>query len=153
MTTLQDISKKQKELDDFIQEHGKKALSDSLSEFLNKYADVKCVKWTQYSPHFNDGDPCTFSVNEPELFFNDNEGAEEEDEDDENEGYSSWRLGYCKEKNQENSSKITDEMIKDFDILSKLICDNEDVCESVFGDGYEITATKEGITAKEYDHD
>lgn len=148
MPTLQDIANKQKEINIFIEEHGKQALSDSLKEFLEKYTDVKCIKWKQYSPHFNDGEPCTFSVHDPELFFNKN------DEEDEYEGsYCSWRLGYCKKENKKNSSKITDEMIKDFENLSKLICENESVCESVFGDGYEITATKEGIEANEYDHD
>jgi len=32
--------------------------------FFRAYPEVKCIYWTQYTPHFNDGEDCVFEVNE-----------------------------------------------------------------------------------------
>jgi len=37
--------------------------------FFTTYPNVAAVRWTQYTPHFNDGDPCTFSVGEAQMRF------------------------------------------------------------------------------------
>jgi hypothetical protein len=51
----------------------KKKMSDSTKEVLtiaaNKFfaavPKAKAISWTQYTPYFNDGDACTFGVNDP----------------------------------------------------------------------------------------
>ena len=40
---------------------------------------LKAIRWNQYTPYFNDGDPCTFSVGEV-MFLVD--GAAEDDGED-----------------------------------------------------------------------
>lgn len=41
---------------------------DLMREHFNKFfaenPTVKRISWTQYAPHFNDGEPCEFDVNE-----------------------------------------------------------------------------------------
>lgn len=32
-------------------------------EVFKKYPDIKNIGWTQYTPYFNDGEPCEFGVN------------------------------------------------------------------------------------------
>lgn len=46
---------------------GEAALKEAFSEFFEMHPGVRAIVWTQYTPHFNDGDACTFSVNEFEL--------------------------------------------------------------------------------------
>ena len=55
-------------------------LKDKLSAYLETQdAEVKGVKWTQYAPSFNDGDPCTFHVGELNLINGEDEDEEEAD--------------------------------------------------------------------------
>lgn len=42
-----------------------KAMCETFSAFLDKGL---YIEWEQYTPYFNDGDACTFSVNEPQLY-------------------------------------------------------------------------------------
>ena len=37
------------------------------TEFFALYPMVTTIRWTQFTPYFNDGEPCVFSVNEPEI--------------------------------------------------------------------------------------
>jgi len=53
----------QKALDDVKEKHVKKAFK----VFLEAHPEIKCIFWSQYTPYFNDGDPCTFSVHEPSV--------------------------------------------------------------------------------------
>ncbi|MEM9067070.1 MAG: hypothetical protein AAGE52_01150 [Myxococcota bacterium] len=52
---------KKKELSDMISTHGKELIASAFRKvFANE--DVVAVAWTQYTPYFNDGDPCTFTM-------------------------------------------------------------------------------------------
>ena len=65
------LQKNYEELQEQIQE-AIKAMADksqgyvqsAVDQFLEKYPFVHCVHWTQYTPHFMDGEECTFSVND-----------------------------------------------------------------------------------------
>jgi len=67
------------------QKNAKKVFKEALKEFFDAYPDVAAVKWTQYAPYFNDGEPCTFGVNEPELAYVDNADEFLQDYEDESE--------------------------------------------------------------------
>ncbi|UDL15848.1 hypothetical protein QEH42_gp057 [Microbacterium phage Pumpernickel] len=66
---------------------------------------VAGVIWEQYTPYFNDGEPCEFSVNEPRIVFEDDvpdgstirEAYENRDEEDHRffeDGYLDYGFGY-----------------------------------------------------------
>lgn len=40
----------------------KDALGEALEEFFTANPEIGRVRWVQYTPHFNDGDACVFSV-------------------------------------------------------------------------------------------
>jgi hypothetical protein len=43
-------------------------------KFFELFPDAQAFVWTQYTPYFNDGDPCVFDVNGPTaVFFGDSE--------------------------------------------------------------------------------
>jgi len=46
---------------------------------------VKFIGWSQYTPYFNDGDPCVFSVNTPQFIVDISENNDVEFDADENE--------------------------------------------------------------------
>lgn len=59
---IEDYLKRKKELEKLVAENGRDIVKDVISEFMTKYPTVRAVRWHQYTPYFNDGDACTFTV-------------------------------------------------------------------------------------------
>lgn len=124
-----------------------------MKDFFTLVPSVKRVVWSQYTPYFNDGDSCTFGVNDPK-FYNFTEDEEDDDFDpDEDElqngqwAVESWDL---RDSSQYGLTEEEKDLIQ---FVSKTISDNNDFFEEIFGDHIEITITAEGIETEEYDHD
>lgn len=112
----------------------KKVLTNQLkSEFpailkplFEKYPAVEKIRWTQYTPYFNDGDECTFSANVWDIAINDDEmydGAEENSE--------------AADEFSKALKEIPSEMLKE-----------------VFGDHVEVIVHANGtVETEEYEHD
>lgn len=47
-----------------MQDKSKGLIEAAANKFLNSCPDVKGVHWTQYTPYFNDGEACEFSVHD-----------------------------------------------------------------------------------------
>jgi hypothetical protein len=131
-------------------------------EFFEKNPAINAVIWTQYTPYFNDGEACLFSVNDP-SFTN----ASGEDLDDINYGeYEGdnvniwvfedvkWNVNSYKEKYDSiitsggidiDSCQFLESAIKSSEM--------EDIMETMFGEHSRIVATREGFDIEEYDHD
>lgn len=112
----------------------KKALSDELKKdfpailkpLFDKYPSVEKIRWTQYTPYFNDGDECTFSANVWDIAINDDEMYEGAEENSQPADEFSAAL-----------KEIPSEMLKD-----------------IFGDHVEVTIKRDGtIETEEYEHD
>lgn len=54
------IQEQQKEL----QEASKRAFSEGMKEVFAEYPFLAAIKFAAYTPYFNDGDPCYFSIHE-----------------------------------------------------------------------------------------
>lgn len=142
---------------------------DALDELL-AVPGVIAVRWRQYTPYFNDGDPCVFSIY----------GAEVAVEGDKAETYYENDLGYEFETNQQIFRDVYD--LYDYDQpgytyenrplkkiagvdtmqLQKALKKFEEVLESgthyvvlqqKFGDPAEVTANKDGFHVEFYEHD
>jgi hypothetical protein len=77
------------ELNNKMQEKSKELMKEAFRDFFEKYSDVvENVFWTQYTPHFNDGEACEFSVHDVFVRLKDDEdacdyeGSNVSDEDD-----------------------------------------------------------------------
>ena len=66
-TKLTTLVAKLTELRKTIRKEGEGALEEAFSEFFTKHPAATAIVWTQYTPHFNDGDACTFNIHEFEL--------------------------------------------------------------------------------------
>lgn len=60
-TTIENL----KALRKTLMEQAQTGIKAAFEGFLKAYPQVKTVVWSQYTPYFNDGDECVFSVNEP----------------------------------------------------------------------------------------
>ena len=120
-TVLERINKAREEYEAAMQEAGKdlpKQIAEALGEALRQCPEEYVqIQWTQYTPSFNDGDPCRFSVGDVYL----------QREDDE-EGDGDW-LG-----RKPGMQPVAD-------VWAGI---NKDTLETAFGSGSKITVKRDG---------
>lgn len=132
----------------------KQELLKMFKELFASTPEIKAIMWVQYTPYFNDGEPCTFSVNEP-SFTN----AEGDDLD------LAGRWEYTGENDQVwvydgygfDTPKNTNptHLVPLFKEVTKLLTSStmKDILLTSFGDHAEVTVTAETIKVSEYEHD
>lgn len=141
-----------------IQEKGQQKLKEVFKLFWESNPNVHLITWTQYTPYFNDGSECVFSLGEI-IFSNLADSNEFEnivydtyEGDLENIWVSSsdgdWKNGKLKK----DSQKMDYNMAKE---LSNFLQSDsmEDVLKLLFEDHVKVFATREGFTAVYYEHD
>lgn len=154
---LADYDKKVEELNAAkkkMQEELAKQMEPLFVEFFKNNPKIGQIAWTQYTPYFNDGEPCVFNVHEhhfvPTKFI-------EEDEDyDYQEAPSLWSsVGFSDYEAKEfKEAGLTEEEIARVEAFGKFLNKiPEDIYEGVYGDHAEIVATINGVTVEEYSHD
>lgn len=135
---------------------------------LTKYPQLQAITWTQYTPHFNDGEPCEFNVGD--LYFcvagiHDVEDNHYEWEECKVNDYyfdpsdSSYEKDWVREKREKYLVAFGDlekvnEFRKDWDDVRTAFNDiPQDVMRDLFNDHAQVTVNRAGLTAEEYDHD
>lgn len=133
-----------------FQDKGKAILKKSFSAFFEAVPSIKAIPWTQYTPYFNDGEPCEFGVRDmwvlSELSYSDwqEEGGSYAEEYD-------VVNTYCDDKYKNELTKEQKKLANDFiKNISKL---SDDIYEDMFGDHVYVIATKDGFEIEEYSHD
>jgi hypothetical protein len=111
-----------------------------LQEFMTKHPSVKAIGWAQYTPYFNDGDPCTFSLRGLHASAMD-EREEDLYGDGWHEIYGDPEEGFAAEDWQ---------ALKD---LEGALGSLEDELHAVFGDHVRVIVTPDGVDVEEYSHD
>lgn len=154
MTNLfERINEKKAELDRIIKEYGEQAIKEYLSEFWEQNPTILGIRWTQYTPYFNDGEPCVFRIGEVLFRF---EGTAEDGGDYEDGYESAWSYGYSRFPSASyEERRALLETIPEYvaaKSLSDIIQNNEMTMLSVFGDHVKITADRGKIEVDEYDH-
>src|ERR1041385_483870 len=122
-----------------IESQAKDALKDAAKEFFTKHPEVNALRWHQYVPGFNDGDPCLFTMGGLTVRFNDAAAEEEDDEDEDLGGFTS-------------KYQIKGKALKsDLEDLESLLAELDSCFQAAFGDNAEVTVTEKEITVSEYD--
>lgn len=129
-------------------------LQHFFSEFWKSAPEIAAIEWTQYTPYFNDGDPCVFGMNLDTWgsFYTHDGWAAEEDENDWREGdYQTgvkWVDGELvyPEGRAGGLARIVREFVQNAQTM-------EDVFEVAFGDGVKVVATRDGFEVEDYSHD
>ena len=149
----------QKQLKDQLKKNTKDAV-ELLKQLINQTPEVVAVRWNQYTPHFNDGDECVFSVNELELKFDEKFMPKNEEDDSytDDEGFvHEWKLEELIEHatdaiNFKDISRI-EAKIQLFYKVHNELQNMSDGLKETFGDHVQVIVTRKGIETEEYSHD
>lgn len=156
----------QKELQRKFQDQAQGLFKEITKEFFDKNPGITGVVWTQYTPYFNDGDTCEFSVGDPtftnapvedlgEVRWGEYEGEAENVWACENVSYvlESDRPYYTETANMIRAAGGVD--ATSCALFAKAIgsIEMEAVMEAMFGDHVKVIATRDGFDVEEYDHD
>lgn len=135
------------------QKRGQEIFKLAFKEFFEANPEVNVVGWRQYTPYFNDGEPCEFNCYASYAFvsnakdytaisYGEYEGEEENiwiDDDD----YGDHNEELIPESVVENAEALRG-------LLSKI---DDDVFLDMFGDHVQVFATREGFDVQEFSHD
>jgi|694.fasta_scaffold34679_11 hypothetical protein len=131
-----------------MSENAKNIFSDISKGIFEKNPSLNSFAWSQYTPYFNDGESCTFSVNRDYYKIN---GSEETCDD--------WSLNHEKYSQEMD---LTDYGFETLDQLRAAYTDinelidmfDDDDLEGMFGDHVEIVVFRDGrIEIDYYSHD
>lgn len=141
-TTLKDLAKTRQEYFDKAKAAGKEAVLEAAKDVFAAHPQVKRLSWTQYTPYFNDGEPCEFDVHD--VYANGAEVVDERwDEDSEtNLSVYDYSTGYGAK------AKVLLPAVVEFD---KLIHANQELMQ-MLGEG-KVVVTRSSIEVEEFDHD
>jgi hypothetical protein len=112
-------------------------------------SNVHSVRWTQYTPYFNDGEPCIFGINDITVRL--------ENGDDTAGDYGDGYISTYEMTDGYGSSAIAKPGFEDIAPALKTLNDYkdhfEDFVEEAFGDHATVTATLNGFDIAFYEHD
>lgn len=112
---------------------------------------INSVGWTQYTPYFNDGGACEFSVYSDYLYINGTNNEEEDDEDFYSETiYTQVNGKYVRIPNP-NYDKECGDFIKNVQNAVSQI--PEEMMKDMFGDHVQVSFTRAGFEVEDYEHD
>jgi hypothetical protein len=113
------------------------AMQEGLREVFEAYPQVHSIGWTQYTPYFNDGAPCTFRVNAEDPAIN---------------GYDYWDMDEEESKECELPFEVMEKVCERAgEILSAF---ENDTFLALYGDHVRVTFLRNGeAQLEEYDHD
>lgn len=140
---------------------------ETMKEFFDKNPGITALKWSQYTPYFNDGDSCVFRVND--VYFT-NASADELENvtvwgEYEGEDESVWvtaNIAYVLNSGskyyEEEAAKIRAAGGVDVDSckrIDKMIRSDEmeEIMQEMFGDHVVVTATREGFDVIDHEHE
>lgn len=118
----------------------------TVKEFFDNCPGVKSIVWVQYTPYFNDGEPCVFQIGDTSFSNADPDKVspwgELEDEED-----GLWAAAY---RYADHLDKNQAEYCNKF---AKMVNQLDEVMEEMFGDHVRINVTREGFDIQDYIHD
>lgn len=168
MSKLQDqfdkLLEERQELNKRFQEKAQELFKETTKEFFAKNPAITAITWTQYTPYFNDGDTCEFSVGDPYFTNADGDELENVTSYGEYEGdaegvwsESSWIFTGDSEytRKQREAMDLSGTDGRSIDRFSSMIqsSEMEDVMEAMFGDHVRVIATRDGFDVQDYHHD
>jgi hypothetical protein len=119
----QEISRKREAVVEAI----KPKFHEPFAKFFEAHEELEALWFCAYTPYFNDGEECIFSVRETYGVVGDDE----------------YVYGYGDEP-------VAKSIREADDIVHSL---PEDVIRGLFGDHVKVVITRDGVNVEEYDHD
>lgn len=163
-----------------MRESAKEAIAEGTKVIFAEYGDlVAQFGWTQYTPYFNDGDPCEFGMGELSLIaiedLEDLRAETEYDLDDQYErqcafadndwnyggspSFSTYRgkvskmVGWPEAPNADFDQRYADAYEACRAVYNICGSDGQKIAKDIFGDHVTVTFTSEGVDVEEYEHE
>lgn len=142
LNSLQDVinnfNQRMADLKQQMTKEFEKEIRGIFTEIFTANPTIKKIGWMQYTPFFNDGEPCVFSVHG--IYF-----CCEHDDDTDNDSIYDWRY---------MSGNIEKEGFVGLKELENLMDASDDILLTMFGDHVRVIVTPDGLDVEEYeDHD
>lgn len=137
-------------------------VDDGAKQIFAQFGDiVHSFGWTQYTPYFNDGDPCEFGMGE--LYIIAHEDLEQLDEDEvyDLEREWIWEGGSPAFSRYGDNSKVgkygspQEHYVEASQAIETIYnaLSPDDLAKDVFGDHVQVTFTPDGTNVEEYEHE
>ena len=124
-------------------------------ELFDNYPNFTKLSWTQYTPYFNDGDVCEFSVNGYAAYLsNDDQYAHPGEYEGRHfhDDSTCEKYEWARERNEKLKQAGVDKFFfEKIDFIWKQI--PESLFQEMFGDGFKITVNRDEVIVEEYHHD
>lgn len=138
-------------------EASNKIFTDISKSIFEEHPKVKSFSWTQYTPYFNDGETCYFSVNNDYISIND-QSVDESDWISETKitKYGTWNR---EKKVYEGRVEVPNlnydpELAKAADEIREFLKQfDDDFFLEQFGDHAEVVVTEDGVNINDCEHD
>jgi hypothetical protein len=115
--------------------------------FFDEHPEVYGFAWNQYTPYFNDGETCTFRMNEV-YAFRDSEAVRQAFEDGDRD--LTWGDGDFEDGDVLNGWRSEKNEVSEF---ASDLQQFEDEFQYAFGDHASVFVTRNGVDVQEFDHD
>ena len=144
MNRFEDLKREMEVLMAQMEARGREVFKEGTEEIFAENPDLVSFRWTQYTPYFNDGEPCYFGVNDYlDVKFAD--GTLLEDWDTSSQKYATeYESDYDGTEEQMSTATAAAELVSSIP---------EEVLEKIFGDHAEVTVYRDRIEVEEYEHD
>ena len=157
---LQRLQEMQASYNQTIRAEGEAAVRELLQEFFAANPTIAAVKWAQYTPYFNDGDPCIFRVGDPQIKLVREFVPADSANDSSSETQSSNNTDYDEDDEDNDgfiyiwsASQVGAELYNVVNELGGKLSDIEDILEVIFGEAL-VVATPTELTVEEHvEHD
>lgn len=134
-------------------EDGKVLFHEALSDVFEKHPKLNSFGWKQYTPYWNDGEPCTFGLGQVEEIngYEDNSYDSSPNQDEGGEGYNPWNNISISWKKIVGNPEA-DSMVKDLNgFIDQFPLE---VMEALFGDHSSVKIYRNGkVERQNYDHE
>ena len=169
---LKELKKEEKKIKKELSGLAKKVFKCGSKELFEKYPDLKSFSWTQYTPYFNDGDPCYFHSyhSDPEGILINGEDLKKvcktqsryhlidsvfcAEEKGKNKTWGDKGPIYSEEKYKPGHYDVAMKVSKLYDPVIEFLNQFSSIdMEDMFGDHVEVIVTPDGIYKETYDHD
>lgn len=146
--SFKELNKKMEEFEKQFREEGSKLFKEITKEVFDQFPEVNSFSWTQYTPYFNDGDECTFGVNDVDTINGFSEYGDDDENDQKNSENIFEKYNWEKSKSDKRAFEIV-ETLRAFVNSAP-----EDVLRSLFGDHARVTVYRDKkAKVEEYEHD
>lgn len=164
-----------------MRETAQGVLADGTRAIFDEYGDIiASFGWLQYTPFFNDGDPCEFGMHELAIIAKEDllaaaeeDGIDLETADDYeisslirdrdwvyegSDAFSSYRgkirkFDYRDKPNPDFDQRYADAKDACMAIYEICAADGQQVAKDIFGDHVRVIFTPSGVDTEDYDHD